>query len=98
MKFNIVGVISLSELFLLVFVPLFILPKMKWGKAKDLMKITIAYVVLLCFQVFSEYMVGNDLQSALTGLAITVVSYFHFMFLVYYLSKFKWLILVLVFS
>lgn len=97
-KFNIVGVISLSELFLLVFVPLFILPKMKWGKAKDLMKITIAYVVLLCFQVFSEYMVGNDLQSALKGLAITVVSYFHFMFLVYYLSKSKWLILVLVVS
>ena len=98
LQFKIVGVISLSELFLLLFVPLFILPKVKWGEAKDLMKITVAYAVLLCVQVFSEYMVGNDLQSALKGLAITVVSYLHFMFLVYYLSKSKLLIFVLVVS
>lgn len=98
LQFKIVGVISLSELFLFLFVPLFILPKVKWGEAKDLMKITVAYAVLLCVQVFSEYMVGNDLQSALKGLAITVVSYLHFMFLVYYLSKSKLLIFVLVVS
>lgn len=95
-KFNLVGMISISELFLLVFVPLFILPKVKWKDAVDLKKITFAYTVLLTFQVISEFIVGNNLSSALKGIAITVVSYLHFMFLVYYLSRQKLLILVLV--
>ena len=96
-KFNIIGQISISELFLFVYVP-FILSKVKWKKAVELRKITIAYVVLFFFQVLSEYMVGNDLQSVLKGLAVTIVSYFHFMFLTYYLSKQKSLILAIVFS
>lgn len=95
-KFNLIGTISISELFLLFFVPLFILPKVRW--VTGMRRITIAYALLLSFQVFSEIMVGNDLDSALKGLAITVVSYLHFLFLVFYLSKQKSLILILVVS
>ena len=94
-KFNLIGTISISELFLLFFVPLFILPKVRWKDAIGIKRITFAYVLLLCFQVLSEIMVGNDLDSALKGLAITVVSYLHFLFLVFYLSKQKSLIVVL---
>lgn len=97
-KFKLIGTISISELLLLFYVPLFVLPKVKWGEANDIRKITVAYVLLLSFQVISEFIVRNDLSSALKGFAITVVSYFHFMFLIFYLSKQKVLILVLVVS
>lgn len=95
-KFDLIGVISVSELLLILYVPLFILPKVRWRDATVIKRITIAYVFLLCFQAFSELMVGNELDSALKGLAITVVSYLHFMFLVFYLSKHKSLIVALV--
>lgn len=98
LKFTLVGTISISEIFLLIYVPLVILPHVNWGKAKDLKTITIAYGILFLTQCLSEYMVGNSLSNSLKGLAITVVSYFHFMFLSYYLLKNKSLILVLLFS
>ena len=97
-KFNFIGVISISELFLMLFVPLFILPKVKWRKTNELRRLTIAYVLLFVSQVISEFIVGNDISSSFKGLAITVVSYFHFMFLCFYLSRQKSLILVLIIS
>jgi len=97
-KFHLIGEISLSELFLLAYVPFFVLPKVNWKSANELRQLTWAYLVLFAFQVISEYMVGNILSSALKGLAITVVSYLHFMFLVYLLIKQKSLILVLLLS
>lgn len=97
-KFNFIGVISISELFLMLFVPLFVLPKVKWRKANELRHLTLAYGLLFFFQVFSEFVVGNDVSSSLKGLAITVVSYLHFMFLCFYLSRQKSLILVLIVS
>lgn len=98
LKFNLIGVISISELFLLFYVPIVILPKVCWKRSKDLRSITVAYIILLLFQMLSEYMVGNELTNSLKGIAITVVSYFHFIFLIYYLSKWKKLILVLLLS
>ena len=98
LKFNLIGEISISELFLLFYVPTVILPKVCWKSSKDLRNITIAYIILLLFQVLSEYMVGNELTNSLKGIAITVVSYFHFIFLIYYLSRWKKLILVLLLS
>lgn len=95
-KLNLIGVISVSELFLLIFVPLFVFPKVKWNEAVGVKQVTMAYVALLSFQILSEFMVGNNLSSALKGIAITVVSYLHFMFLIYYLARLKLLILVLV--
>lgn len=96
LKLNIIGVISVSELFLLFYVPLFILPKVKWSGNTRFRKITAAYVILLSFQILSEFIVGNDAPSALKGIAITVVSYLHFMFLVYYLTQQRLLILALI--
>lgn len=97
-KFHLIGEISISEIFLLIYVPLFILPKIRWEKAKEFRIITIAYLSLLLFQIFSEILVGNELSNALRGIAISVVSYLHFMFLIYLLVKQKSLILVLIFS
>ena len=51
LKLSIVGQISISELFLLIYVPLKILPNVKWRREKELFVITKAYVVLFCFQV-----------------------------------------------
>ena len=95
-KLNLIGVISVSELFLLIFVPLFVLPKVKWNEDVGVKQVMMAYSALLGFQILSEFMVGNNLSSALKGIAITVVSYLHFMFLIYYLARLKLLILVLV--
>ena len=97
-KFHIIGEISLSELFLLAYVPLFVLPKVNWKSSQALRQLTWAYLALFVFQAISEYMVGNILSNALRGLAITVVSYLHFMFLVYLLIRQKSLIFVLVLS
>ena len=98
LKLSIVGQISISELFLLIYVPLKILPIVKWRREKELFVITKAYVVLFCFQVLSECIVGNVLSNALKGLAITVVSYFHFIFLAVLLLRQKSLISVLILS
>ena len=96
-NFNIVGRISISELFLLVYTP-FIIAKIRWQKAKDLRIITMAYIVLLVAQIFSEALVSNGLANSLKGLAITVISYLHFIFLFYNLTKDKRFILVIVLS
>lgn len=96
-KFNIVGEISISELFLLAYTP-FIIAKIRWQKAKELKTITVAYIVLLATQIFSEALVSNGLSSSLKGLAITVVSYLHFIFLFYNLTKDKRVVLVIILS
>lgn len=96
-KFNIVGEISISELFLLIYTP-FIVSKIRWSKAKGLKKVTIAYILLLTIQIISEVLVGNGLSNSLKGLAITVVSYLHFIFLFYHLTKDKRIILVIILS
>lgn len=96
-KFNIVGEISISELFLLAYTP-FIIAKIRWQRAKELKTITVAYIVLLATQIFSEVLVSNGLSSSLKGLAITVVSYLHFVFLFYSLTKDKRVILVIILS
>lgn len=96
-KFYIVGEISISELFLLVYTP-FIIAKIRWQKTKELKAITLAFSALLVAQIFSEVLVSNGLSSSLKGLAITVVSYLHFIFLFYFLTKDKRLILVIILS
>lgn len=96
-KLNIVGEISISELFLLAYTP-FIIAKIQWQRAKELKTVTVAYLLLLATQIFSEALVSNGLSSSLKGLAITVVSYLHFIFLFYNLTKDKHVILVVILS
>lgn len=76
----------------------FIVSKIRWSKAKGLKKVTIAYILLLTIQIISEVLVGNGLSNSLKGLAITVVSYLHFIFLFYHLTKDKRIILVIILS
>ena len=95
LKFNLVGSISVSELVLMLYVPLFVLPKVRWREAASLRHVTVAYAALITTQIVSEFIVANSLSSSLKGLAVTVVSYLHFMFLVFFLSRQKSLILVL---
>lgn len=94
-KFNIVGEISISELFLLVYAP-FIIAKIRWNKSKELSEITIAYTILLGCQILSEIIIENEISNSLRGIAITVVSYLHFIFLFYNLTKDKRLILIII--
>lgn len=95
--FNIIGQISLSELFLFMYTP-FIIAKIRWNRVGELRQITIAYVVLLSSQILSEIVTSNGFSSSLKGLAVTFVSYLHFIFLFYNLTKDKYLILVLILS
>lgn len=96
-KFNIVGEISISELFLLVYVP-FIIARIRWKNSTELRQITIAYIILFCAQILSEVLVSNSISSSLKGLAITIISYLHFIFLFYNLTKDKRLILIVILS
>lgn len=96
-KFNIVGEISISELFLITYTP-FIITKIQWEKTKELRTITIAYLILLATQIFSEVLVSNGFGNSLKGFAITIVSYLHFIFLFYNLTKDKRFILIVILS
>lgn len=96
LKFNIVGTISISELFLICAAP-FYLPTIKW-KEKDLFTILVLYVALFCAQLISEVIVGNSMGNMMKGLAVTVVSFLHFAFLFKFLKKDKSLITFIVLS
>jgi len=95
-KFNIVGSISLSELFLICASPIY-LPRINW-QTREMSTILSLYVSLFLFQLISELIVGNTLPSAMKGLAITVVSFLHFSFLFRYLCKDLSLLPILLFS
>lgn len=95
-KLNIVGSISLSELFLIVAAPFYVF-KINW-KDKELFTVLTLYASLFLFQLISELVVENSFVSAVKGLAITVVSFLHFSFLYRYLRKDLSLLPVLVIS
>ncbi|MDR1895707.1 MAG: hypothetical protein LBR10_02835 [Prevotellaceae bacterium] len=86
LQFNIVGTISLSELFLIVF-SVFIINKKLFRNYPDLKKITLLYIGLLGAQIVSEVVVHNTLNNSLKGIAVTVVSYLHFIFLFRYFIR-----------
>jgi hypothetical protein len=85
-KFDIVGTISLSELFLIFSAPFFI-NKRIFLKYPELNKITLLYFCLFCVQIISEVIVGNSMDRASKGIALTVVSYVHFVFLFLFFCK-----------
>lgn len=94
-KFNIVGEISISELYLIFTFPFWI-RKIKWGECKELKTITTMYVVLFLAQLTSEFFVSNGLASSMKAIALTVASYLHFIFLFLLLSKDLSLLVVLI--
>lgn len=95
-KFNVVGVISLSELLLLAGAPLFL--KANLFVDKDMHKLARLYAALLAAQIVSEFFVSNGLASSMKGIAITVVSFLHTFFLFKYIAGDKSLIVTLLFA
>jgi len=89
--FNIVGTISLSELFLVLTFFVYLTPKE--NRIPEIQKITLIYFILIFWQIISEMWVGNTLNNALRGIAVTVFSYLHFRFLFHFFLKDKKLIL-----
>lgn len=79
-KFDLIGTISLSEIFLISTSFLYI-KKKNFLKFPILKNITWLYVGLLFSQIISEIFIGNSVSNALKGFAVTIVSYLHFMFL-----------------
>ncbi|MCL2596417.1 MAG: hypothetical protein FWD66_01895 [Paludibacter sp.] len=94
LTYNIIGVISISELFLFLFgFYLLFDSKILFRRYPVLKKISWLYLGLLVSQIISEILVENVLNNALKGIAVTVVSYLHFMFLFKYFAKDRKLIL-----
>jgi hypothetical protein len=78
--FNIVGTISLSELLLVLFIPFYFKLNL-FAKFPQLKTITWIYLGLLVSQILSEIVIGNTLNSAIKGFAVTIMSYLHVLFL-----------------
>jgi hypothetical protein len=92
--FNIIGTISLSELFLFVFaVFLFFRGKILYLRYPILKKISILYLGLIASQILSETLLYNSFNNASRGIMVSVVSYLHLVFLFFFFTKDKKIIL-----
>jgi hypothetical protein len=89
--FNFIGVISLSEL-ILFGTCIFYIKKELFIKYPILIKITWLYLGLIASQIISEIVIGNTFNNSLKGIAVTVVSYLHFVFLFSFFVKDRYLI------
>lgn len=85
-KFDFVGSISLTEILLIAFLPLYF--------RKDIIidtpilkRITTLYIILLFSQILSEVVIGTSTQNMMRGFATTVISYLHMYVLVRFFSK-----------
>jgi len=88
--FNLIGLITLSEIFLFIYFLVIIFNKKLFETFKNypvLKKITWLYLGLLTVQILSEIVISNTFNSALKGIAITVVSYLYFIFLFMFFIK-----------
>lgn len=90
-QFNIVGRISISELFLLAYSFVF-LPKLQFKRFKSLKTISFLYIGVLISQLVSEVVIENSLSNSMKGIAVTIVSYLHVTFLLSLFMKRKELI------
>jgi len=94
LKFNIVGTISISEIFLFLYFFVFLISQTSlYTKYPFLKKITFLYFGLFFCQVFAEIFVGNMISNSFKGLSVTIVSYIHFIFLFSFFIKDRRLIL-----
>ena len=78
--FNIVGTISISEIFVVIYTSVHLMTD-KILRNSDFKKVGYLYLCLLFSQVISEIIVGNTLENSLKGIAVTIVSFCHFYFL-----------------
>lgn len=85
-KYNLIGEISVSELFLL-FSSFYYLVGVSSFKNPLLKKLTIVFILLILVQIITEDIVNNTRSNALKGIFINVVAYLHICFLFYYFQK-----------
>ncbi|MBN7816352.1 hypothetical protein [Algoriphagus pacificus] len=91
-NFNFIGTISLSEIFLIS--TFFIYFKRNDFLLYPELKILAWFYTGLFFsQILSELVVGNSFSNSLKGLAVTIVSFFHFYFLFKFFIKNRYLVL-----
>lgn len=88
-KFDIVGEISLSELFLLVYFLRDIIRSISKRDKKQLLwydkdfnYVKILYLLLLGWQIISEFFVGNTVANSCKGIAVSISSFCHLYFLI----------------
>ena len=79
-KYNLIGEISASELFLL-FSSFYYLAKINPFKNPLLKKLTIVFVLLILVQIITEDIIDNSRNNALKGIFINIVAYLHICFL-----------------
>lgn len=85
-KINLIGVISPSELFLLIS-SFHYIRKIKPSHNKDLSLLTRLYIGLIIIQCITEAVTGNEFNNTAKGIAVNIVSYLHFTFLFFYFQK-----------
>lgn len=85
-SFNLVGTMNLGWILALVYTLCFISTSSLF-RNEEFRTISKFYLFLIILQIIAEYMAGNSLQNGIKGIAIDVVSYMSFFFLVSLLIK-----------
>ncbi len=81
LKFDIVGSISISELFVFFYTVYFIIREPMFEE-QSFKRLCFIYALLFGTQCVSEVVVGNVLSNSLKGISITVISFCHVYFLI----------------
>ena len=85
-KFNFIGEISVSEIFLLLAsFPLW--KSLKPLNNRNLKTLTCLFIGLIAVQILTEFIVGNTFANALKGIMVSVISYLHLCFLYRYFLR-----------
>lgn len=85
-RINLVGSISLTEIFVLLYSP-YMFIAFKKNKIPYLNIICILFMVLITVQILSEFVIGNSLVNALKGIASTMMAWLLFLFFLEKLCK-----------
>lgn len=81
LKVEFVGTISISELFVMAYFVYFLFRHREFWRLREFRIATWLYAALLFFQILSELVVRNAVGNMLRGLAVTMVSYCYFAYL-----------------
>lgn len=85
-SFNLVGTMNYGWILAIGYTLCFIFSS-KLFRIKEFRTVSKLYLCLLVLQIVAEYMAGNSLQNGMKGVAIDVISYMSFFFLVSLLIK-----------
>ena len=85
-KWNFIGEISISELFL-IFSSIYYVSRTRPFHNTVLRSTSYLILALILVQIITESIIGNELNNALKGIAINIVAFLHICFLYYYLRK-----------